>query len=220
MEDARHKMDSVTAPEDGKPGSTESTLPPVDGQSALKTVEDSARFSYGQDTISSKTLVNELMWDILTPFDAKTAPETTSNCAYFAPRFCTRCCRQWGDIDVLLDIRSRRTGIARSQIWHEMLQQFLKYVPERGSQPNVHIRGPCCTTNAIAPQQHNLCDFWKHSVHLTNSNIGTFPSALYVTSKRAPPASGRSKEEGMNRPELLLGFPSLDSIATQLRMTQ
>lgn len=176
----------------------------------------------GADAISSKALVRELLWDIFTPF---AEPEMDTNTVYIAPRFCTRCCREWGDLDVLFDIRARRTNKARAEVWSEALQEFLKYVPERGSQPNARIRGPCCTTNAIAPQQHNLCDFWKHSIHLTNSNIGgagSQPSALFVTARRqalqphlaTSTATATASNEDSVLPSLLTEQPSAEMISS------
>lgn len=173
-------------------------------------------------------LCAELLWDIRqrTAGGAKLI-ELQTNSAYIAPRFCTRCCREWGSLDVLLDIKARRTGAPRHAIWKGMLDDNLRTLRERqakaaptpaaGALPEPDLRGPCCTTCALSPQQHVICDEWGQALHLIKSDLGgPQPSKVSVGARRPFPAGTGKKTE---LPTRLEGAPTLSSIEGLLSAT-
>lgn len=170
--------------------------------------------------MDDKTLCAELLWDIRERAAGKAQlTEMTTNSVYIAPRYCTRCCREWGSLDVFLDIRARRTGLARTEIWRGVLDAHREELARRqrayrGSAraelPEPDLRGPCCTTCVLAPQQHVICDEWGQSMHLIKADLGgPQPSKVSVGARRPFPA-GTERETEL--PPLLTGDPTLSSM--------
>ena len=67
--------------------------------------------------MTTEFIINKYILGILLQKPGK--PEDSTS-AYFGLRFCTACCRQWGDMDVILDILALETGKSRAECFLEI----------------------------------------------------------------------------------------------------
>jgi hypothetical protein len=92
--------------------------------------------------------------------------------AYFGRRFCSSCCKEWGDMDVLLDLIATRTGVERTAAMRKLRSD------------NV-VKHVACCNRALFPVQHNIASVTCHAVHLLNSSVPLgIPSSLALSASR------------------------------------
>ena len=156
------------------------------------------------DPLSPTVLARELMWDIERRFyKATSVPPMDTNSVYFASRYCSSCVRQWGDIDVILDIWAARYSLERVAIWGACLKRF---PPNRGGMPDSSIRGPCCTRGVLGPQQHTIYDAWEKAARYNQTQIGEPPSRITLRARPPPRHGGKPASEAS---ELMIGLPTV-----------
>jgi hypothetical protein len=117
------------------------------------------------------------------PYSSESPMDTTS--VYLARRFCTGCCREWGDMELLLDLRARRLGKTRGEVLLDL------------SATGAVTYGLCCR-RAIFPVQHNIGSYTKDAACIISSSLGAgVPSCLALTFARPrPTVSWIARTEG------------------------
>ena len=120
--------------------------------------------------------------------------------AYVPRRFCTGCCKEWGDIDVLLDLTVRECGRDRCLVYRELL-------PILG-------RGACCT-RALFPCQRNISDHVHHAVSAISCKF-TVPSVLALRQSRPRPLVSNEVRTVEDSTIPIMGAPALDLIEQML----
>jgi hypothetical protein len=119
-----------------------------------------------------KLTCQELLHAIANPGATGNSMDTTS--AYFGRRFCTSCCREWGDYDVLLDLLSTHYRQPRTTAYMNL-----------GRDLGVTLHA-CCTRAVVTPVQHDIADYIKHAIIAVSSTLGEgAPSSFRLISKRA-----------------------------------
>jgi hypothetical protein len=105
--------------------------------------------------------------------------DTTS--VYLARRFCTNCCREWGDMELLLDLRARRTGRTRGEV-------MLELAGMSGSPEGSMLSYGLCCRKALFSVQHNIDSYTAHAASAISSDLGEgVPTCLALTVARPRP---------------------------------
>jgi hypothetical protein len=147
----------------------------------------------------NSTIVELLCLELITAInDNRKDIRLDTNSVYFARRFCTSCCREWGDTDMFLDLAACRSGASRVECYKALSGAgILRY-------------GGCCT-RAIFPCQHNITSLTKHGAQAVSCTIPSgIPSALRLYASRQRLDIVIPKEG--QKPNVLGGKPSIESI--------
>ncbi len=129
------------------------------------------------------------------------APMDTMS-VYLGRRFCTGCCKEWGDMEVLLDLKARRTGAQRGEVYLELYKA------------GAVDFGLCCR-RALFPVQRNIDDYTGGAATAISSEMSDgFPSSLAVTVARPRPrVSWIPRSDG---PIPLRGVATMESVEAML----
>lgn len=143
------------------------------------------------DLAQAEAFARALTAEILAALAAERAPAAAeerpldTSCAYFGRRYCTSCCKEWGDVELLMDLVARRNPA-------EPRHQAYRRVHAAG----LVQRGACCTRAIMGPGQHNVEDSAPQLFLDYSSRLGPPPSALALTQARPrlaplPPGAAR-----------------------------
>jgi hypothetical protein len=149
----------------------------------------------------AERLCSELLVAIRGADASETPMDTTS--AYFARRFCSACCREWGDMDVLIDLAARRTKVARPEV----------YLALRAPGPMSLLDHRACCNRALFPGQNNISNSTAHAIGAIQSSLGPAgPCSISLTCARARPPR-RTPASGQTQiPMPLRGRVSIESV--------
>lgn len=102
-----------------------------------------------------------------------------TTCAYFGRRYCSSCLNSWGDIDQLLDLRTRRTSTGICTTGQDRCDTYRKL---RAS--GILKSKPCCAS-MLFPMQHNITNSTAHAILAVSSSFDQpLLSALSIRATR------------------------------------
>jgi len=121
----------------------------------------------------ARMLCDEIMFALhqeMTRPEPEKPLDTTS--AYFGRRYCTSCVKEWGDVDLLLDLMARRTGQQRHVIYPTLRDR------------QIICRGACCSRAVMGPGQHDIGDYSRDLFLDFSGRITSPPSAIRISATR------------------------------------